>query len=93
MSIYDSQNKARMYMSKEKFRANFPAFRLGTEDIELLEYAPVRKGRWTEIEGDYWNEDIIYQCSVCKEEFVSFDGTNLEKLWNYCPNCGCKMEV
>lgn len=50
------------------------------------------KGEWTEIEGDYWNEDIIYQCSKCKEEFVAFDGTNLEKLWNYCPNCGCRME-
>lgn len=50
------------------------------------------KGRWAVIEGEDWNEDVIYQCSECKEEFVSFEGTDLDKLWNYCPECGAKME-
>lgn len=50
------------------------------------------KGRWTVIEGEDWNEDVIYQCSECKEEFVSFEGTDLDKLWNYCPECGAKLE-
>lgn len=50
------------------------------------------KGQWAVIEGEDWNEDVIYQCSECKEEFVSFEGTDLDKLWNYCPECGAKME-
>ena len=47
-------------------------------------------GEWEEIEDD-WNMETIYKCSVCKEEFVTIDGTPAENLWNYCPHCGAKM--
>ena len=49
-------------------------------------------GEWTVIEDDY-NDDTIYQCSVCKEEFVTIDDTPADNLWNYCPNCGAKMDL
>lgn len=49
------------------------------------------KGEWTVIEDDY-NEETIYQCSVCREEFVTIDETPAENLWNFCPNCGARME-
>ena len=48
-------------------------------------------GEWEIIEDDYLM-DTIYKCSVCKEEFVTIDGTPAENLWNYCPNCGAKMD-
>lgn len=82
MSIYDSQNKARMYMSKEKFKASFPAFRLGTEDIELVEYVPVRRGRWELM------SEADYKCSVCGFRFTSGDPI---EMFPYC-RCGCNME-
>ena len=50
-----------------------------------------KHGEWTTIEDD-WNEETIYKCSVCKEEFVTIDGTPPENLWNYCPCCGAKMD-
>ena len=69
-----------------------------TSDIEALlaeqptvDAVEVKHGEWTVIEDD-WNMDTIYQCSVCKEEFVTIDGTPAENLWNYCPNCGAKMD-
>lgn len=50
-SIYDSQNKARMYMSEEKFRASFPQWRFG--EVELVEYVPKYSEavtKWTSVE-------------------------------------------
>ena len=60
-------------------------------EIPTVDAVPVVHGDWTAIEDD-WNEETIYQCSVCKEEFVTIDGTPPENLWNYCPNCGAKMD-
>lgn len=54
--------------------------------------SPRPVGEWDVIDGEDWNEDVIYKCSICKEEFVTIDGTPAENLWNYCPNCGAKME-
>lgn len=47
-------------------------------------------GKWIEID-DYG--DAHYQCDQCKEEYVLIDGTPKENQYNYCPNCGAKMEV
>ena len=59
-----------------------------TPTVDAVE---VVHGEWTTIEDD-WTMDTIYKCSVCKEEFVTIDGTPAENLWNYCPNCGAKMD-
>lgn len=52
---------------------------------ELIEYAPVRHGRWT-------TEDckLLFAkrtaCSVCGKEIITSD------IYDYCPHCGCKMD-
>lgn len=52
---------------------------------------PVRHGRW--IEKEDWNvDDYYYTCSACGEDFVTIDGTPSDNLWNFCPNCGAKMD-
>lgn len=48
-----------------------------------------KTGRWIEQDDEY--NDIIYQCSVCGEEFVTIEGTPADNLWNYCSNCGARM--
>ena len=45
-----------------------------------VEFAPVKHGRWE----PYLNEGLIVKCSVCGSRYV--------EPWNYCPNCGAKME-
>lgn len=60
-------------------------------DSPTVDAVEVVHGEWTTIEDD-WMMDTIYKCSVCKEEFVTVDGTPAENLWNYCPNCGALMD-
>lgn len=50
----------------------------------------VRHGEWLEFEDNFL--DTLYQCSACKEDFVLIEGTPSENRWNYCPNCGAKMD-
>lgn len=46
-------------------------------------------GEW--IEREDWNGDSYYDCSVCGESFVLFDGTPSMNLYHFCPNCGADM--
>lgn len=58
--------------------------------IEALEGRPdIVKGFWDNaLDFSNGNEDI--ECSVCGEWFNS---NSIDCDWNYCPNCGAKMEV
>lgn len=44
-SISDSQLKPRMYKTMQAFEKSFPGHHLGTEDVELAEYAEVVRCR------------------------------------------------
>ena len=44
-----------------------------------IEAAPVVHGRWIGFHG-------YYECSLCGSEMGTRDG------WNYCPNCGARMD-
>lgn len=46
---------------------------------------PVRRGRWKQTKA-YSN---IIICDECGEPF---EKSNSSDKWNYCPNCGAKME-
>lgn len=49
-----------------------------------------RTGHW--IEQDGFDGDTYYDCSECGESFCLIDGTPTDNLYNYCPDCGAKME-
>lgn len=54
--------------------------------------APEQKtGKWKETD-DGW-DGTYYVCSECGCPWTLIDGTPLDNGMNYCPNCGCKMEV
>ena len=48
-------------------------------------------GHW--IEQEDYNGDIYYDCSECGKSFCTIEGTPIDNLYNYCPNCGARMEV
>lgn len=50
-----------------------------------------KTGHW--IEEDMFDGDIAYRCSECDEPFCLIDGTPTDNMYNFCPNCGAKMEV
>ena len=51
-----------------------------------IEAEPVKRGRW--ISDD---RDVLFSCSECGTQIsTSWDYEDL--AWNYCPNCGAKMD-
>ena len=57
------------------------------EQEPAADVAPVRRGRWLDVDCF----DIgFWQCSYCG--FLS-EAIAAPKLYKYCPNCGAKLEV
>lgn len=52
------------------------------EAFPTADVAPVRHGEWQEING-------IFRCSLCE---YSFEHEGYQHFFNYCPNCGAKMD-
>lgn len=55
-------------------------------DAPAADVAPVVHGRWEEYidQDEFWDELVSEKCSVC--------GTLHYSAYNYCPNCGAKMD-
>lgn len=60
-------------------------------NMPTVEAEPVRHGKWIE-EDDYEYGENTWRCSVCGEPYVLIEGTPKQNLYNYCPNCGAKMD-
>ncbi len=54
-------------------------------DAPTIEAEPVRHGRWAYIGGDEWC------CTNCRE-VISTEGRWERPLYNYCHECGAKMD-
>ena len=82
---------ANALLEKLKKTSRYFTVKFDIEEAPTVDAVEVVHGEWEIIEDDYLM-DTIYKCSVCKEEFVTIDGTPAENLWNYCPCCGAKMD-
>ena len=52
--------------------------------MDAADVAPVRHGRWeVKVGMNFFKER---NCPVCKKRIES-------NFWNYCPNCGAKMDL
>lgn len=50
------------------------------------------KAKWVKTQVGYYDDDYGYECSNCKEIYCTeYDFE--EMAYNYCPNCGARMEV
>ena len=54
-------------------------------DMQTADVVPVVHGRW--IEKEKYTFGIMYDCSLCENRILD-NGHS----WNYCPNCGAKMD-
>ncbi len=54
------------------------------EDMDTLDYAPVKRGEWVTKPDGFIPADIY--CSECGKRYNFFYNPN------YCPNCGAKMD-
>lgn len=61
---------------------------LPTADVE-----PVRHGQWLRTDDD-WSSLVTIQCSACGGEWCFEIDEDVQLLgYNYCPGCGCKMDL
>ena len=59
-----------------------------TTDVE-----PVRHGQWLRTDDD-WSSLVTIQCSACGGEWCFEVDEDVQLLgYNYCPGCGCKMDL
>ena len=54
-------------------------------NIPAADVMEVRHGRW--IEQEKYTFGVMYDCSICDNRILD-NGHS----WNYCPNCGAKMD-
>lgn len=47
----------------------------------------VRRGRWISVDGD-----VIFKCSKCDTEISTSWDYDDPDMFNYCPNCGARMD-
>ena len=55
------------------------------------EVVEVAHGEWSIIEDDYLGLTAL-QCSKCNQEYW-FEDEPPMRIYNYCPNCGAKMDL
>ena len=58
-------------------------------DMTAADVAPVVHGRWIDGAEDFTCGNHNAECSICRC-YVSWDGCDED--FNYCPNCGAKMD-
>lgn len=58
----------------------------------LVEFEPVRHGRWEGTADGYWNGEPVYDIWNCSECGFDADGADEKPDWKYCPHCGAKMD-
>ena len=55
-----------------------------------IDAVPVVHGRWIPTYHKYYNRDG--ECLIADEWHCSECGVRHRDKWNYCPNCGAKMD-
>lgn len=63
--------------------------------MDAADVAPVRHGRWEVVKGVFTpGGDPLLRCPLCKaKESEHLCGVESRVDWNYCPNCGAKMDA
>lgn len=52
--------------------------------VNMMDWEPVRHGRWEAIGADKRGRGGIFRCSSCNKTYPF--------ICSYCPNCGAKMD-
>lgn len=69
---------------------DFDAIVNAIESVSAVDAVEVVHGEWSTVEDDCTGM-IALECSKCKEQWW-FEDEPPMKIYNYCPNCGAKMD-
>lgn len=70
--------------------SNYARMKMHINEAETVDAVEVVHGEWSTIEDDYCGLPAL-QCSECNQEYW-FEEEPPIKIYNYCPNCGAKMD-
>ena len=74
-------------LSGEKFEA-------AIRKIQAADVVPVRHGRWITTSGEFFPGSNQFLCYSHKHEECGFQYVDMnENGYDYCPNCGCMMDL
>ena len=85
----DLPHDSKDFFTRDEMILNFQQFVESKSFVPSEDVEPVRRGHWICV-GDI--DEYIFECSECHEIYCLNDGTPKEQQYNYCPNCGAKME-
>ena len=60
--------------------------------VDTIEAEPVKHGRWVGTADGYADGELVYDMWECSKCGYDADGADEKPSWNYCPNCGAKMD-
>ena len=86
-SVFDSQNRPRMYKSIESFKKAFPK---GIGGTKLVEYETATKGEWLYAKPNGFEGQKPFVCSECGLRHPRFGNTD-QVYFRFCPWCGSEM--
>ncbi len=80
------------YIEREALLAEYDRVHVGAPggarkliaEAPAADVAEVARGKWK-----LWGSECVYYCSVCRM-FWAFPRE--ARMWNYCPQCGAKMD-
>ena len=61
-------------------------------DAPTVDAVEVVHGRWEDRENPQWRAYDIRHCSICGWYIAKNNLRKKDLHWNYCPNCGAKMD-
>lgn len=80
------EREALLHEMKMDIRPPFAVVR----DFPAADVAEVKHGKW--IKSHWRNSVSCANCSICRFEAYHYDFQGVQKTYNYCPNCGAKMD-
>lgn len=88
------------YISREAFKKKYLCCGVLPEmsekefdEFPAADVEPVRHGEWLRTDDD-WSSLVTIQCSACGGEWCFEVDEDVQLLgYNYCPGCGCKMDL
>lgn len=79
------------YFQKDRFPESH-LLRMAIMNQPAADVVEVKRGCWVGTADGYADGKLVYDMWECSECGYDADGADEKPNWNFCPNCGAKMD-